>query len=358
MIAFVLVLAAPGIGTIGGVRSPLIENRPATSIPPISIRAMAKSEFFATVDGAVEDAFPLRAAAVQAVGALDYGLFHGSPNRDVIVGRGDWLFLTAEIRPTCLWHSDSILKMWDAFAAAMARDGIDARFLIVPDKHVAYPEMLPAQVSADDPCTAAERQVMRAGMKTRPTTVDLWGPVLDAPNTDDPRYFERDSHWTETGAMPAIKALIESIEPGLWASEPPIPAGPKSRLGDLSRLIGLPSREVVETFDRPGVTLSATSLPSSYIAPDGHVLREFKAVGTDAVIPGRTLIVYDSFFGIVQEDVASWFADSVWLHIDDLSRRSKVVGDLPPFDRVVVTRVERLAYLSNYEQVLHPLVDR
>ena len=124
--AFVLVLAAPGIALIGGVRSPLIENRPATSIPPISIRAMAKSEFFATVDGVVEDAFPLRAAAVQAVGALDYGLFHGSPNRDVIVGRGDWLFLTAEIRPTCLWHSDRILQMWDAFAAAIGRDGIDA----------------------------------------------------------------------------------------------------------------------------------------------------------------------------------------------------------------------------------------
>ena len=56
--------------------------------------------------------------------------------------------------------------------------------------------------------------------------------------------------------------------------------------------------------------------------------------------------------------MASWFADSVWLHIDDLSLRSKIVGDLPPFDRVVLARSERLAYLTDYEHVLDPLIDR
>ena len=162
-IVFVIVLAVPGIALIGGVRPPLIENRPATSIPPVSIRALAKSDFFKVVDEAVQDAFPLRAAAVEAVGALDYGLLHGSPNPDVVVGRDRWLFLTGEIRPKCLWHSDSILQTWDSFAAAMGRDGIDATFLIVPDKHVAYPEMLPPQVSADDPCTRRSGRRWRQG---------------------------------------------------------------------------------------------------------------------------------------------------------------------------------------------------
>ena len=31
--------------------------------------------------------------------------------------------------------------------------------------------------------------------------------------TDDDRYFEQDSHWTETGAMPAIKALVDAVRP-------------------------------------------------------------------------------------------------------------------------------------------------
>jgi hypothetical protein len=300
----------------------------------------------------------LRAAAVRARAALDYGVLHGSPNRELIVGKDEWLFLTAEIRPKCLWHSDEILAVWDSFASRLARDGIETKFVIAPDKHVVYPEMLPAVVSADDPCSTAERPAMQAGMASRTTTVDLWRPVLGARASDDARYFQQDSHWTETGAMPAIRALVESIESGLWDQAPPAPAGTKSFVGDLSRLAGLPSSERAAVFERPGVSLSSTPVPSSLDALGGRRVRRFTTSGSDVVVPGRTLILYDSFFGFVQEDVAAWFADSVWLHIDDLSLHSAVVRDLPAFDRVVLARTERLAYLTAYEKVLRPLLER
>jgi hypothetical protein len=157
--------------------------------------------------------------------------------------------------------------------------------------------------------------------------------------------------------MPAIRALVESLEPGLWDGAPPAAAGTKSFVGDLSQLAGLPSSERAAIFERPGLTLSSTTVPSSLDARGQRPIRRFTTGGTDAVVPGRTLILYDSFFGTIQDDVASWFADSVWLHIDDLSLHSEVVGDLPAFDRVVLARTERLAYLTAYEKVLKPLVD-
>lgn len=357
-VAFVVLLAIPGIGLVIGVRPPLIENRAAATIPAVTIRALSEPDFFAAVDKAVNDAFPLRAIAVEVRAAIDYGLLHGSPNSEVIVGRDAWLFLAGEIRPKCLWHSDEILQTWDSFAAALARDGIDARFAIVPDKHVAYPEMLPSAIHPDDPCTTGERPAMEVGMRERPTTVDLWAPVLGAPKSDVPLYFERDSHWTETGAMPAIRALVESLEPGLWDSAPPAQAGPQTFVGDLSLMVGLPSSQRAPTFERPGVSLSRTTVPTSLDARGQRPVQRFTTGGTQAVVPGRTLILYDSFFGKVQDDVASWFAESVWLHIDDLSLHSDVVGDLPPFDRVVLARTERLAYLTDYAKVLTPLIGR
>jgi hypothetical protein len=357
-IAFVLLLAVPGAGLVVGVRPSLIENRAAATIPPITLRAFARPEFYAAVDQAVDDAFPLRAVAVQAHAALDYGLLHGSPNPEVIVGKGDWLFLVGEIRPKCLWHSDEILATWDGFAAAWARQGIEARFLIVPDKHVAQPEMLPDEISADDPCTTGERPAMVAGMQRRPTTIELWGPVLGAPRSDDPRYFQRDTHWTETGAMPAIRALVESLRPGLWDSAPPVQTGQKAFVGDLSQLAGLPSSEVAAIFERPGVSFVSTTVPTSLDGRGQRPVRRFTTGANEAVVPGRTLILYDSFFASIQGDVASWFAESVWLHIDDLSLRSEVVGQLPRFDRVVLARTERLAYLTAYATVLKPLLER
>jgi hypothetical protein len=357
-VAFVLALAVPGTAMVLGVRSPLIENRPAATIPPITVGAVADPDFYAAADQAVDDAFPLRAAAVQARAALDYEVLHGSPNAQLVVGRDGWLFLVGEIRPKCLWHSDEILETWDSFASMLARDGIEARFLIAPDKYSVYPEMLPAGVSANDPCTAAERPAMEAGMESRPTTVDLWGPVLGATTSDDARYFQRDTHWTETGAMPAIRALVESLRPGLWESAPPVRAGTKSFVGDLSRLAGLPSSERAAIFERPGVSLTPVAVPTSLDALHQRRVWRFTTSGSDVVVPGRTLILYDSFFATIQDDVAAWFADSVWLHIDDLTRHPEVVGGLPAFDRVVLARTERLAYLTNYAEVLKPLAER
>jgi hypothetical protein len=47
-----------------------------------------------------------------------------------------------------------------------------------------------------------------------------------------------------------------------------------------------------------------------------------------------------------------------WHRGSPTAYRSKIVADLPPFDRVVLARSERLAYLTDYEHVLDPLIDR
>ncbi len=358
---FMAALAIPGLAMLAGVRPPLIENRAAATLPPVSVRAVADTRFYLEVDQAVDDAFPLRAAAVTSRALIDYGALGGSTNPDVVVGRDRWLFLAGEIFARCQWNAGEILEIRDGLAAEFQAQGIDVRFVIAPDKRTAYPQMLPPVMDGRPSCTDAERAAMQAGIAERPdTTVDLWGPVLRAiPPGDLHRYYRTDSHWTAEGAEPAIRALVESIEPGLWDAAPPARVGDRDRVGDLSVLLGLPEKERAPAFERPGTTMTRVEVPVTVLSGGAGVrpVVRHEAIG-GAVVSGTTLIVYDSFFKIIEDDVAPWFADSVWLHVDDLSRHGELAAQMPAFDRVIVERGERLAYLTAYEVMLRPLLER
>jgi hypothetical protein len=76
------------------------------------------------------------------------------------------------------------------------------------------------------------------------------------------------------------------------------------------------------------------------------------------VVPGTTLIVYDSFFGNFVPLVAPWFERSVWVHVSDVSARRVNPEALPPFDRLLVETVEREAYHRDLDVLLRPLVER
>ncbi|HUP53976.1 MAG TPA: hypothetical protein VM408_00595 [Methylomirabilota bacterium] len=356
---FMAALCLPGLAMLAGVRSGLIENRAAATLPPVSVRAMADPRFYLAVDQAVDDAFPLRAAAVASRALIDYGALGGSSNPDVVVGRDRWLFLTAEVFPRCLWDGGEIVDIQDGLAAEFHEQGIDVRFVVAPDKRTAYPQMLPPVMDARPTCTDTERAAMQAGIaRRRETAVDLWGPVLAAiPPGDLHRYYRTDSHWTAEGAAPAIRALVESIQPGLWDAAPPVRAGEAAHVGDLSVLLGLPETERAGVFERSGVTLTQAEIPVTVKTGGVRPVMRYTATG-GAAVPGTTLVVCDSFMRVIRDDVAPWFADSVWVHVDDLSRHDDLAVQLPAFDRVIVERGERLAYVTDYELMLRPLLDR
>jgi hypothetical protein len=357
---FMAVLCVPGAAMLAGVRPPLIENRTASTLPPVSVEAMADPAFYLEVDQVVDDAFPLRAAAVASRALIDYRVLGGSTNPEVVVGRSGWLYLAGEVFPRCLWEADEVLATWDGLAAEFREQGIEVRFVVAPDKRTAYPQMLPSAVDGRATCTDTERPAMQAGLAERPDwTADLWDPVLDAiPPGDLHRYYRLDSHWTPEGAEPAIRAMVESIQPGLWDPAPPARVGEADHVGDLSALLGLPERERAPIYDRPGISVAKAEIPVSIKRGSVRPVERYSASGSGDVVPGTTLIVYDSFMRIIMDDVAPWFEDSVWLHVDDLSRHGELAAQMPAFDRLIIERGERLAYLTAYEPVLRDLLER
>lgn len=358
---FAVALVVPSIAFLLGARPVSLDNSAAPVFPALSLGALTGTETFGAIDRYLDQGLPGRDRAVRAYAGLDYQLLGGSTNRDVIPGVGDWLFFTGELRPTCARDATRQLAAIDSVADRAAADGIDFRFVVAPDKHGLYPDRLRPGSPVPPACTDAQRQALRAGFAARPgSTVDLWAPVEGARDgSSTPVYFAQDSHWTPDGAVPAIGALVASLAPGVWDPAEIVPAGTASFPMELARLIGIPRNATIPAYSvRPTMTVTRSTVPTTVHLTEAPDITRYRTTGDGEVVPGTTLVVYDSFFNIHRPRITPWFADTIWVHVGDLRAHPELVADLPPIDRIVVERVERSAYDLDLEGLLAPLLGR
>ena len=224
--------------------------------------------------------------------------------------------------------------------------------MVAPDKRTIYPERLLASDGGLELCTDAARDELRAGMAQRSDiTVDLWTSELDAKSAygDTPLYWAQDTHWNSYGMLAAIRSVMDSLDPGVWATDAIVSlASADPHVGDLMRMLG---REEPETL--PQLTVSRGYQPLEGVP---GTLR-FGAAGDGPVFPGRTLIVGDSFFEGAVRLLAPWFEDFTFVHINtvvdpEVARQLADRG----VDTIVLERVERAAYRTDYVAVLEPLI--
>lgn len=358
---FLLALVVPAVALLIGVRPPDLEGGAPATLPPIDLSTAGDPSTYAAVDRWVAESFPLRAAAASAYGVIDYGLLGGSPNPDVIVGRDGWLFTITELRPVCRFTAAEVLAGLDEVSAALAAHGIDLRFTVPPDKHVIHPDEVVPGSGLGTSCADDREAELEAGMLARPTiAVPVWS-ALRAVRVADPErpiYFHQDTHWTPLGALVATEALIDSLAPGLWSEDQVPTDGFANYETDLSRLIGLPNKErVPKLVIRPGVEVTEGSIELAVDIDNARDVATFAVDPAAAAVEGRTLIVYDSFYGTNMRRIAPWFRESVWVHQGDLTDHPALVASLPRFDRVVVARVERGVYDTDLPMLLAPIIE-
>jgi hypothetical protein len=126
---------------------------------------------------------------------------------------------------------------------------------------------------------------------------------------------------------------------------------------DLSRLIGLPTKErVPRLVIRPGVGVERSTIETAVDLQSARDIGRYRVDRAAAAVEGTTLIIYDSFFRTNERRIAPWFRDSIWVHVGDLERAPEIVADLPSVDRVVVERTERGVYDLDLDAVLAPVI--
>jgi hypothetical protein len=220
VVAFVAALVTPGLVMLTGIdpERPSSENRALAPAPALPSSWRDARRFTAAAARYFEDHFGLRGRLVRWQALLRLRLLRTSASPDVIVGRDGWLFYagdgSAEDMASAVPFMRDELEAWritlEHTQQWMEAHGIVYLFVLAPDKHAVYPELLP-------------RSVHRVGAETRTDTLVRYlrdhstVPVLDlrdalmAAKARERIFHRTDTHWNDRGAFAAAEVLTARL---------------------------------------------------------------------------------------------------------------------------------------------------
>ena len=359
VLAFALALVIPPSLLAIGAHAVQLENRAPRGLPALSVGGLLDTSWPAGVDGFLTDRLALRPYAIRARGEA-YWLTGGTGNPDAVRGLDDWLFTRAEFEPPCQITGAQLGAELEAANSAFTASGQQFRFILIPDKHTVYPEHVSPVPAFPPTCQDSGRAALGDSLRALgPAAIDgssLLGAAAREPDAR-PLYYRQDTHWTPLGAATVVEALVRSLDPDLWTANTEVVRGVRRRVVDIAALIGL--RHVERTpnvFLRPDVTQQRQDLAVPVQLNHAPAIFRITSSGSEPLLPGRTLVLYDSFFGIDTRLVAPFFADTTWVEVADMLEHPELARLLGPFDRVILERVERALYGTDVEAALTPLI--
>jgi len=177
----------------------------------------------ATLRQFVGDRFLLKEHAVDVHAELKVGWFGVSSNPQVILGRKRWCFIDDApstedaIRHRARWDERQLHRLvayHDTVRAALAAEGIGYYVAIAPDKATIHPEFLPAWLLVDEESPSLLDGFLAHCAEDAPelALIDLRDAVAAARDAEDePVYQRTDTHWTDLGAYPAYRAIVDRV---------------------------------------------------------------------------------------------------------------------------------------------------
>lgn len=334
-LAGALLVAPAVLSWTGAARMPTFEQRvpadwPATPDP-------LDAGWTAEVGAAVTDRLAGQALGARALGAFDFRVTDRAPTDRVLVGAGDILYVRSSMAVPCLAARPVTSERSSLRALEAATRQADLRLvaLVVPDKAASLPDDLPAEFLAKGRCLHA-RAAAAEEMMTEELGSDAIS-VLDGLSTPG-TYFDEDTHWSPAGRQVGQQRLVEALVPGMWTDDAVV-ALPGSRGLDLRGMMGMP--KTIDTQDHELAFAGSTEIRDLDLGTDIPVVTTHSepAPGRQ-LVPGRTLVVHDSFVNGWREDFMGLFADATFVHWSSLEAPG-VTDVLAGHDTIVVETVGR-----------------
>jgi alginate O-acetyltransferase complex protein AlgJ len=255
----------------------------------------------------------------------------------VLRGSDGWLFLQGEQDRSCapaIPISDA-LERWAALVALVRRSGRRAIAIVPPDKASVYPEHLPDGFPNAD-CAAVGKQALWALLERsarRTGVLPLRAALLrEKRRGGDTLYLRKDSHWNHVGSLSLVRAALAAVGgPVRIAAGEVVDVGEGPYTGDLTGLLGDP-----ESDTTPQRTVTR--------APDAPK------------VPGRTLLVKDSYGEAPSGQLAPYFEDLrtiLWVGTPP----ARLAREIALADTVIFETVEReLVLRAGPEGLVDPLL--
>jgi alginate O-acetyltransferase complex protein AlgJ len=220
IVLFAAVITMPGLATIAGMDRPNArdENRELAPLPsrPHDVagwRALpdAFTKYF-------EDNFSFRSRLVRWQAAFRLQELKVSASPSVIPASDGWLFMGEDgavedfTGSTPFSHAE--LETWrltlDHTRDWLAARGIRYVFVIAPDKHVIYPELMPSTLHRVRQDTRIDQLVDYLAKHSTVDVVDL-RPALREARQRDRIYHRTDTHWNDIGAWVGYQQVVQRL---------------------------------------------------------------------------------------------------------------------------------------------------
>ncbi len=346
LIVFLVLLAAPSLAWLTGQRAVVVENRSLAAWPAPSIEGFASGRWFAALDEALVQRLPLRQLAIDAKRGLLVGLLGERYLDRVVLGDDGTLFLRPTLQSWCGWSAPwNVARRANAALTRRLAGGPDWLWVSVPDKFLLLEDRLPANHRDWGACARARRDRYRQAMEETLGSrfIDL-EPALRAFRADQAEglYLKEDTHWTSRAAVALPRSIVEAWAPGLWDDAAVIDGDTEDAWSDLALQLGLNHQHTVtRQVSRRADVVSRGREQEERARRHGVRTVRHQAVPPARVIPGRTLMVHDSFLLPVTPALAPYFEELVLVQWEELDRRrfERLVSEA---DRVVFQSVERL----------------
>ncbi|TWD82772.1 acetyltransferase AlgX (SGNH hydrolase-like protein) [Kribbella amoyensis] len=331
-----LFVFGPAVGYAVGWRQEPADNR-AMAPTPSAAAGFAALE---AVGPWASDRLAARSSAVRAKSWFDFNVLRQvPPSGKVIRGSDGYLFLGEDFTKACTQTPGfrEGLDRLGKLAAIIEKSGRKAVFTVGPNKSSVVTDALPSVVPKGE--CASE------GLETQNQILDSYrhpswlGVRKDL--TDSQTYWKTDSHWSSAGSAVFARSLAAKLNPSLAARLTMEPES-TTKTADLNVLLGLTGKETP-----PGVQLSTggtvTPAPGSaeYDPLEVHYgQQKWTTCPATGLIPGRTVIIGDSFAYTALGNLRPLFADGHFLWTGHVTE-SDLITAIKAADTVIIEVVQR-----------------
>jgi len=338
---FVGALALPGLAQLARFdrRATIAENRTLAPPPVWPDGWTGLLAWPAQADAWLRDHFGFRARLLRANTRLRYALFHETPNRQVLFGRHDRLFLSSRDggRPGVLIADicgvrkspadiDAAAEGIRTLLHAAAADAPEALFVSVPSAPAVYPEDLPDWLVRQCVGPNSVQRVMQrleADPALASRVVYPLATLLAAKASGRvvPRY---NFHWSGRGAEPTA-AMIAEAKLGLHRAVE-IPVREQTADSDLSGMVpGLTLRDRIVVPD-----FAAAGVQYCYARPEclpgledmAGVIGDYGRTVSPRAGTRRLLVLGDSFASFIAPWFGAYFGEVRQISTNYLDRLS------------------------------------
>jgi hypothetical protein len=217
---FVATIAIPGLATVAGIDRPTSrsENRELAPFPAMPTDLASLRAFPDAFTRYFEDNFSFRGHLVQWQAAFRFRQLRVSPSPTVIAGRDGWLFYAddgaiedfSDARPFTATELEAWRLTLEHTRDWLAERNVRYLFVIAPDKHVIYPDLLPGTLHRLHDESRIDQLVEYLQQRSTVTVLDL-RPALRAARDRDRLYHRTDTHWNDIGAWVGYRQIIDRL---------------------------------------------------------------------------------------------------------------------------------------------------